>query len=254
MHGKSVTLFDFERENENELPLVKGQFIWVSYRHGQGWLVAEDPQTGESGLVPEEYVRLLREIQGGWNGLSGQTNAQLPSPVATDAGTPTQPEHCHIVGHPSVSSHKSNEYQHSTVSTFSASSKDLHPYPQNLLGEDSKIKYSEPEVKPEEFSSLESWFTVEKQKGDPGFDILSNFLSERNVRAVKLIIENHFESVAKNKFEWIGDLKEAGCSNDQIVNALLESTKSSPWVLLAPRTRRSLRRIPIARLFLITFQ
>src|SRR5207253_4723164 len=69
MHGKAVALFDFERENENELPLVEGQIIWVSYRHGQGRLVAEDPRTQESGLVPEEYVRLLRDIQGGLNSL-----------------------------------------------------------------------------------------------------------------------------------------------------------------------------------------
>ena len=32
MHGKAVALFDFARENENELPLVEGQVIWVSYR------------------------------------------------------------------------------------------------------------------------------------------------------------------------------------------------------------------------------
>src|ERR1700759_4945373 len=70
MHGKAVALFDFARENENELPLVEGQVIWVSYRHGQGWLVAEDPKTRESGLVPEAYVRLLREIQGGWRSLN----------------------------------------------------------------------------------------------------------------------------------------------------------------------------------------
>jgi hypothetical protein len=52
MHGKAVALFDFTREHENELPLKEGQVILVSYRHGQGWLVAEDPRTGESGLVP----------------------------------------------------------------------------------------------------------------------------------------------------------------------------------------------------------
>lgn len=69
MHGKAVALFDFARENDNELPLVEGQVILVSYRHGQGWLVAQDPKTGESGLVPEEYVRLLRDIEGGWSGL-----------------------------------------------------------------------------------------------------------------------------------------------------------------------------------------
>ena len=67
MHGKAIALFDFARENENELPLVEGQVIWVTYRHGQGWLVAEDLHTRESGLVPEEYVRLLRDIRGEWD-------------------------------------------------------------------------------------------------------------------------------------------------------------------------------------------
>lgn len=62
MHGKAIALFDFQRENENELPLVEGQVILVSYRHGQGWLVAQNPISGESGLVPEEYVRLLRDL------------------------------------------------------------------------------------------------------------------------------------------------------------------------------------------------
>jgi len=61
VHGKAVALFNFQREHDNELALVKGQIIWISYRHGQGWLVAEDPKTKQSGLVPEEYVRLLRD-------------------------------------------------------------------------------------------------------------------------------------------------------------------------------------------------
>ena len=133
MHGKAVALFDFERENENELPLVEGQVIWVSYRHGQGWLVAEDPRTQESGLVPEEYVRLLRDIQGGLNSLTGQANDQLLSPVG-DSGTPTQAEHSHTFGHTPTPSNGSNGYQQPIVSTFSTSSKDLHPYPQHLLG------------------------------------------------------------------------------------------------------------------------
>jgi hypothetical protein len=42
---------------------VEGQAILVSYRHGQGWLVAQDPKTGESGLIPEEYVRLLKTME-----------------------------------------------------------------------------------------------------------------------------------------------------------------------------------------------
>ncbi|KAH6669300.1 hypothetical protein B0J14DRAFT_116424 [Halenospora varia] len=133
MHGKAVALFDFQRENENELPLVEGQVIWVSYRHGQGWLVAMDPKTQESGLVPEEYVRLLRDIQGGLNSLTGQVNEQM-SPVATDSGTPTQAEHNQAFGHAPSSSNGNNGYQQPIVSTFSTSSRDLHPYPQHLLG------------------------------------------------------------------------------------------------------------------------
>jgi hypothetical protein len=133
MHGKAVALFDFHRENENELPLVEGQVIWVSYRHGHGWLVAEDPKTQESGLVPEEYVRLLRDIQGGLNSLN-QSNDQLLSPIGGDSGTPTQAEHGQFPGHGLTPSNGSSGYQPPVVSTFSTSSKDLHPYPQHLLG------------------------------------------------------------------------------------------------------------------------
>ncbi|KAK3336628.1 hypothetical protein B0T19DRAFT_45072 [Cercophora scortea] len=130
MHGKAVALFDFARENENELPLVEGQIIWVSYRHGQGWLVAEDPRTQESGLVPEEYVRLLRDIEGGMNSLTGALGESPVSPY--DAGTPTQAEH--NFGHTPTPSNAANGYHQPIVSTFSTSSKDLDPYPQHLLG------------------------------------------------------------------------------------------------------------------------
>ena len=137
MHGKAVALFDFERENENELPLVEGQIIWVSYRHGQGWLVAEDPKTRESGLVPEEYVRLLRDIQGGLSSLTGQIDGML-SPGGADSGTPTQAEHGQGFSQTPTATNGNgsagNGYQQPIVSTFSTSSKDLHPYPQHLLG------------------------------------------------------------------------------------------------------------------------
>ena len=142
MHGKAVALFDFARESANEIPLKEGQIIWVSYRHGQGWLVAEDPKTGESGLVPEEFVRLLRDIEGGWSALSGEQPTEEggpSSPVTTmhdSVATPTQAEpggHTH-------SAHGSNasnggEKRPPIVSTFSTSSKDLNPYPHHLLGE-----------------------------------------------------------------------------------------------------------------------
>ncbi|OTB02642.1 hypothetical protein M426DRAFT_322410 [Hypoxylon sp. CI-4A] len=150
MHGKAVALFDFERENENELPLVEGQIIWVSYRHGQGWLVAEDPKTQESGLVPEEYVRLLRDIEGGMTSLTGQLETVGLAASPNDAGTPTQAEHnnnnnsqatlpqtTHVPqpGHTSTGSNPANGYPQPVVSTFSTSSKDLDPYPQHLLGQ-----------------------------------------------------------------------------------------------------------------------
>jgi hypothetical protein len=157
MHGKAVALFDFERENESELPLVEGQIIWVSYRYGQGWLVAEDPKTQESGLVPEEYVRLLRDIEGGLNSLAGNliTGDVSPASPSNDVGTPTQAEHTpapQLPHSPAVTTASgsstatnntastttntatTNGYHQPVLSTFSTSSKDLDPYPQHLLG------------------------------------------------------------------------------------------------------------------------
>ncbi|RMZ92151.1 hypothetical protein DV736_g616, partial [Chaetothyriales sp. CBS 134916] len=95
MHGKAVALFDFESEHPNELALKEGQIVLVSYRHGQGWLVAEDPRTGESGLVPEEFVRLVRDIEGGLNGLNAVTlddnGDRAFSPISMDPGSATTP-------------------------------------------------------------------------------------------------------------------------------------------------------------------
>jgi hypothetical protein len=122
MHGKAVALFDFARENENELPLSEGQIVLVSYRHGEGWLVAQDPKSGESGLIPEEYVRLLRDIEGGWNGLmngAGQYAVGSPGDIDTsEAKTPTQ----ETAGH---SRKDSKEYYTPVVSTFSTSREDF---------------------------------------------------------------------------------------------------------------------------------
>ena len=133
MHGKAVALFDFARENENELPLKEGQVIWVSYRHGQGWLVAEDPKTGESGLVPEEYVRLLRDIEGGWTSLSGELDEQEALQETSFSPVSAAPDN----GIAPSQSDQSNGSQEKDkrppiVSTFSTSSKDLNPYPRKL--------------------------------------------------------------------------------------------------------------------------
>lgn len=161
MHGKAVALFDFARENENELPLIEGQVILVSYRHGQGWLVAQDPKTGESGLVPEEYVRLLRDIEGGWRGLmmngvpgaSGAGMAHSAENLSTspdtdgltgDDGSAPSPEirtPTQMEPHPSsltmapatatataTATASSGEYYVPVVSHFSTTSEDLRPY------------------------------------------------------------------------------------------------------------------------------
>ncbi|KAL2891630.1 SH3 domain-containing protein [Ceratocystis lukuohia] len=136
MHGKAVALYDFEREDENELPLVEGQIILISYRHGEGWLVAEDPKTKESGLVPEAYVRLLRDIEGGMNGLANAMVAER-SASPNDSGTPTQAEPSGT-GFPEPAlpaiNTTVNGYNQPVVSTFSTSSKDLDPYPTDQLG------------------------------------------------------------------------------------------------------------------------
>lgn len=58
---RAVALFDFTPENDNEIALTEGQSVWITHRHGQGWLIAEDSELGKNGLVPEEYVDFLIE-------------------------------------------------------------------------------------------------------------------------------------------------------------------------------------------------
>ncbi|KAG8533719.1 uncharacterized protein KY384_001460 [Bacidia gigantensis] len=135
MHGKAVALFDFERENENELPLAEGQIIWVSYRHGQGWLVGEDPKTGDAGLVPEEYVRLLRDIEGGLGSLSIEGGPEESEEGSPENRSPTKPEHIPVHSPHSSGGGGHNEKNAAVVSSFSTSSKDLDPYPHHLLGQ-----------------------------------------------------------------------------------------------------------------------
>ncbi|KAH3686065.1 hypothetical protein WICPIJ_002958, partial [Wickerhamomyces pijperi] len=56
---RAVALYPFEPENENELELKQDQIIFINYEYGEGWLVAQEPETGKTGLVPSEYVRIL---------------------------------------------------------------------------------------------------------------------------------------------------------------------------------------------------
>jgi SH3 domain len=144
MHGRAVALFDFHRENENELPLVEGQIVLISYRHGEGWLVAQDPRTQESGLVPEEYVRLLRDIEGGYHGLMNGGAAAAAAAAAHHDGdevkTPTQESTASASEHPEgqkgharTGSGATGEYYQPIVSTFSTTREDFQPWPAHKL-------------------------------------------------------------------------------------------------------------------------
>lgn len=139
MHGKAVALFDFQSEHHNELPLKEGQIILVSYRQAQGWLVAQDPRTGEKGLVPEEFVRLVRDIEGGLNGLQidvddMETSEFEQTDSSPDVGPPPTKQDS---SKQTTSNPPSSAERHPPVqSTFSTSSKDLDPYPLPVRSED----------------------------------------------------------------------------------------------------------------------
>lgn len=89
VRGQALALYDFEPENPNELRLREGQTVNVAYRNGHGWLVAEDPTSGEQGLVPEEYVRLVREIEG-WDAERGGFIDEDAEDVEMDESTDEQ--------------------------------------------------------------------------------------------------------------------------------------------------------------------
>ncbi|ODV98020.1 hypothetical protein PACTADRAFT_31433 [Pachysolen tannophilus NRRL Y-2460] len=59
LNKKAVALYSFDPENDNELKLTENQIVIINYKYGQGWLVAHDPETGDTGLIPEEYVEFI---------------------------------------------------------------------------------------------------------------------------------------------------------------------------------------------------
>lgn len=63
----AVALVDSGRVGENELPLDQGQLFWIHHRHGQGFLLAQNPRTNEIGLVPENSVQLRGATHWGWD-------------------------------------------------------------------------------------------------------------------------------------------------------------------------------------------
>lgn len=59
----AIALYPFVPENSNELSLVPDQLLIINYECGDGWLVAHDPESGKTGLVPSEYIRMLDSCQ-----------------------------------------------------------------------------------------------------------------------------------------------------------------------------------------------
>lgn len=64
VNQRAVALYDFEPENDNELRLAEGDIVFISYKHGQGWLVAENESGSKTGLVPEEFVSYIQPEDG----------------------------------------------------------------------------------------------------------------------------------------------------------------------------------------------
>jgi hypothetical protein len=86
-----------------------------------------------------------------------------------------------------------------------------------------------PILNSQEADDLEILIASHLEKGSPGPEILSKLLSEHDLPAVRYIIQNHYHTVAQGEFEWLLDLREAGYSDDAILDSLLESTESGPW-------------------------
>ncbi|EEB09026.1 Shk1 kinase binding protein 5 [Schizosaccharomyces japonicus yFS275] len=57
--AQAVAMFAFEPQHENELGFKEGQQLWILYNYGEGWLIAFDPTTGKTGLIPEQFVEVL---------------------------------------------------------------------------------------------------------------------------------------------------------------------------------------------------
>lgn len=85
IYARAMALFDFSPENENEIELLEGQVVWVSYRHGQGWLVAENLETGATGLIPEEYVQFIPDGESPYREEGFEEEAEVQEPLVEQA-------------------------------------------------------------------------------------------------------------------------------------------------------------------------
>ncbi|KAK5959557.1 adaptor protein NBP2 PWA37_003520 [Arxiozyma heterogenica] len=84
INQKAIALYDFEPENNNELELKEGDIVFINYRHGQGWLVAENLAKTKTGFVPEEFVSFLDSNQ------SSNDNQEETNHKVTDIDNSTE--------------------------------------------------------------------------------------------------------------------------------------------------------------------
>ncbi|KAM0749992.1 hypothetical protein T439DRAFT_43863 [Meredithblackwellia eburnea MCA 4105] len=65
--GIYSAVYDFERELESEMTIKSGEFVTVFTRECAGWVQAGRmdgmEQTGEVGLVPENYLTLVQRLE-----------------------------------------------------------------------------------------------------------------------------------------------------------------------------------------------
>ncbi|KAJ2890659.1 HOG (high osmolarity glycerol) pathway protein [Coemansia aciculifera] len=55
--GKARALYDFEAENPTELAFSENDFLYITYKQCDGWLVGY--KGNQVGLIPENYVEML---------------------------------------------------------------------------------------------------------------------------------------------------------------------------------------------------
>jgi hypothetical protein len=66
---------------------------------------------------------------------------------------------------------------------------------------------------------------------DPGPSTLDAALSNGDRDLVTLLVRQHFNQIAHDRFEWLLELKEARYGEEEIITRLLETEKQGPWIL-----------------------
>jgi hypothetical protein len=73
-------------------------------------------------------------------------------------------------------------------------------------------------------------FTLSIENGTPPTALLKTALGKSTASGIEFLVGLYFDDIATGEFEWIADLKRAGCSDAEIVRYLHESAAIGPWV------------------------